>query len=210
MAADALREPVVDFLAPRNAVIHLASPRVRRRSDRVAGLLLFPPWREGLEVLDDFEEVLLGHSIPGQHGRAVQAATDDADEVLVVGQGPGGHGSELEDAQREVSRGRAQRRRGRALSVSLVAMAGAAVEQVRLLAGREDLGRDDLPPQLHRLLEAVRVGGLARRGGDEREGQDDGRGTTHAELPGHSRYSVAYMKIQTPPTKCQYIVQRRT
>src|SRR5262249_47996246 len=169
---------MVELLAALYAVGDLARPRVGRRLERVerlhelAALLLLLPLlgREGLDVLNDLVELDV-RDVPREHRGAVEAAAHDPEEVLVVRQLVARtQARELEYALREVARRRAQPVRRRAVAIALLAVAGVAVEHVRLVAVVQVVGADlDVPGERSALLERVRFGGAAGRHAREPE-----------------------------------------
>src|SRR5204863_504002 len=85
-----------------------------------------------------------------------------------------GDGAELEGSEGEIAWRRPYSKRGGALAVALVAMAGPAVENVGAFALGEHRGGDRFSAQLHRLLESLRSVPLASR--------EDGAGDRAHEL----------------------------
>src|SRR5438552_8509348 len=176
VARQALGNPVVHRAPPVGGRC-VVLPGVWRRDDWLARFLVLPPRREGLHILDDGEEVLLGDPVPRAHRGPVQAEADDAHQVVVVRQRAAGDGAELEGSESEIARRRPYSRRGGALAVALVAVAGPAVENVGAFALGEHRGGDRFSPQLHRLLESLRSVPLASRedgAGDRTANEEEG------------------------------------
>src|SRR5207237_3334529 len=73
MAPQALRQAVVHSPTAVHGRRILALPRVRRRDDRLAGFLVLPTLRTRLQVLDDRQEIPLGHAVPGTPAAAAYA-----------------------------------------------------------------------------------------------------------------------------------------
>src|SRR5258708_37245405 len=130
MAARALCGHVIELFAPRDGGLVLSGPRIRRRLDCLARLLFEPLGREGLDVLDDVRELLIGH-VPRKHRGAVEALLHDAPEVVVVRKRAAFDRGELELALREVTRRRTKTERRRPVSVAFFAVARAAIVRVR-------------------------------------------------------------------------------
>ena len=173
MAREAICHPVVEGPPALHGRGLLALPRVRRRGDRLARLFVLPAGREGLQVLDDAEEVRFRDAVPGPHRGPVQAETDDAHEVVVVRQRAASDSPELERPEREVPRRRPDPVRGWPLPIPLVAVACPAIEGIPALAFGEHRGGNLLPTELHRLPEALRAVPFARRRQGPRYGGDE-------------------------------------
>ena len=142
VAVQALRLEVVELLPAGDGLDDLAFPGICRRDEGLqrlhglAVLLLLLPLlgRERLDVIQDPPELFVG-DVPRQHRRAVKAVPDEVLQVLVVRQlVAGAHARELEDAEREVTRRRAEAVRRRSVPIPLVAVARVAVPRVRLIA----------------------------------------------------------------------------
>ena len=198
VAREALGEPVVELPAARDAFCLAALPRIRRRQDGLPGLFLLPARREGLHVLDDLPDLVLGDAVPRQHGGPVQAAPDDALQVLVVRERAALDGGELEHSQGEVARRRAQPLRGRSLAVPLVAMTGTAVLDVGARTRGEHLRWNDLAAELLRLLEARRPVSLA---GGHAAGEEQDDRAHHGDLTSRKVDG----QVQRPPYRAHEV-----
>src|SRR5205823_14505969 len=91
--------------------------------------------------------VLLGDPVPCAHRGPVQTEADDAHQIVVVRQRAAGDGAELEGSEGEIAWRRPYSKRGGALAVALVAMAGPAVENVGAFALGEHRGGEPFSPQ---------------------------------------------------------------
>ena len=150
MTARALRGHVIELFAALDCSRLLTSPRIGRRHDGSAGLLLLPLGREGLDVLNDVAKLVVGH-VPLQHRGAVQTLFDDALEVFVVGERAALDRGKLELALREVARRGTKSERRRTAPVALVAVTRATVVRVRFTACFERLGGNVFTAERHRL-----------------------------------------------------------
>ena len=195
----ALGQPVIDAPAALDPVGLAIRPGIRRRDDRLAGLVGAPARREGLHVLDEIVE-LGGGDVPRQHRGAVQAVAQRAHEVGVAGQLAGRHRGELVDAQAQIARRRAQARGGRALPVARVAVTRPAEVRVHVAPMLQRARRDVAAAERDRRREgrgrprraAARRRREAERGGDQQR-------TDGARV--HARHTATKTISQTTATK---------